>query len=96
MDAAASVVGAVSFALASTKTIYNTISGIRHARDNTQRTAQSLKEMEELLEQVNGLDACKDSDLISVIQDYEQLMEDFRKEIDKVQCLPTDSRVLRF
>ena len=98
MDVAAGTIGVVGFAIASTKSIYQIISGIRNAPENVARAARSLDEMAQTLQRIQdlGYSTGQHPDLLRMIQDYQSAITEFREKVEKVQCLPTDSRTQRF
>ena len=98
MDVAAGTVGIVGFALSSTKTIYDTIVGIRNGPDIIQAVSKSLASTIEILHLLQGPEppVNENSELNKKVQDYFSSVKAVGKKLEGVKNVPCDSRGHRF
>ena len=94
MDGAASVITVVGLALHSTRVVYKTMSGIKHAPRTLQRLTSNLRNLSNVLQQLNGFgdDLYLASELPQLIAACAQYMREFEVKVSKL-CSPKDKTV---
>ena len=94
---AAGVLGIVGFSITTTKDVYQAIAGIRNAPDTVRRAARSLDVVTQILKQLNKHSHLtqQDSDLMQVIQEYRDVIVEFRKKVKPVEASPKNSKAQR-
>ena len=96
MDAGASIVALVAFALSSTKTVYETISGIHDAPRVVDGAVRSLRQALHLLKSIgNANGQGLPAEFGPALQEYQMCLEGFNQKLKKLQPLPQDSRLRR-
>lgn len=96
MDSAGSLVALIGFALSSTKTIYDTVSGIRQGPRVVNEAAQSPQNALNPLESIKADDfAGLPADLEETLQGYQNSLEAFQVKVEKLRSLPSDGAIRR-
>lgn len=98
MDIAAGTIGFVGFALGSTKTIHDTIVGIRNGPEVLRRLSNALSSMNEILHQIQaqGSSASQNTKLVGKVKEYCKDIQKWEENIKRIQKVEQDGRGRRF
>ena len=96
MDAGASIIALIGFALSSTKAIYETRSEVRDAPQIVKGAARNLRQALHHLKSIdneNGQDL--PDEFRSVLREYQICLEAFNKKLEKLRVQPQDGGLRR-
>ncbi|KAF2490020.1 hypothetical protein BU16DRAFT_622574 [Lophium mytilinum] len=98
VSAGASVLAIVGFALQGTKVLYESISGVKDAPQRIKSLASAVADLRSVLTQLELCRALADPDadlqnVTSLIQACSRDVQRYRKSIDSIQIIPTDTKV---
>ena len=95
MDGATSFIGVVGFALASTKVVYQTVTGVRDAPEIAAQTSSRLQAMSNILEELKLHNQPLSPSVLNIVQQYYGEIKKYSDNLERRQLLPTDNIVRR-